>query len=153
MNKGKLVGFQKIKIVQLQDLDFTYEYDGELFAKGGEVGEEERNYYLATIKMFDGSIGYEGIIADSQGEAEYNADLLAKESGNVLSVEHIKKFAKGGMTEHGLKTGDKIISGKAIGTTIIVEDTYGKRAKVDLNSGKRIGLEYDSKLKKYIEKK
>jgi len=40
MNKQQLAGFEKIKIVQLQDLDFTYEYDGELFAKGGKLDKK-----------------------------------------------------------------------------------------------------------------
>jgi hypothetical protein len=92
---------ENAEYVTQQQFDRMYDKMKGKMAKGGEVGNEERNYYLATIKMFDGSIGYEGIIADSQGEAEYNADLLAKENGNVLSVEHIKKFADGGQIGSG----------------------------------------------------
>jgi hypothetical protein len=63
-------------------------------------------------------------------------------------------LAKGGMTEHGLRVGDKIIGGKIIGTTIRVRnENRDEDARVDLNTGKRTILDYDAKTKKYVERK
>jgi hypothetical protein len=63
-------------------------------------------------------------------------------------------MAMGGLTEHGLKTGDKIISGRIIGTTIMVYNANNDEyAKIDLENGKRKKVIYDKKTKKYIEEK
>jgi hypothetical protein len=63
-------------------------------------------------------------------------------------------MAKGGIIAHGLKTGDKIISGRIIGTTIMVYNANNDEyAKIDLENGKRTKVIYDKKTKKYIEEK
>lgn len=64
-------------------------------------------------------------------------------------------MAKGGIIEHGLKTGDKIISGKIVsGTTIIVRnESLNEDARIDLNTGKRTLIEFDKKTNKWVDKK
>ena len=63
-------------------------------------------------------------------------------------------MAKGGMTNHGLKTGDKIVGGRMIGTTIRVRnENLDEEARVDLETGKRTILAYDKKSRKFVEKK
>jgi hypothetical protein len=63
-------------------------------------------------------------------------------------------MAKGGITEHGLRVNDKIISGGGIGkTTVRVRnENYNEDARVDLNTGKRTILEYNKSSKKWEEK-
>ena len=77
-------------------------------------------------------------------------------------VEHTKMgqyanggmMAKGGITAHGLKTSDKIIGAKTIGTTILVYNgAFDEYARIDLENGKRTKVVYDKKTKKYIESK
>jgi len=59
-------------------------------------------------------------------------------------------MAEGGMIEHGLKTGDKIVSGKIIGTTIKVRnENFDEDAIVDLNTGKRTIISYNKNTKKW----
>jgi len=75
--------------------------------------------------------------------------MIKKNGIRVVSDE----YAEGGLTEHGLKINDKIVSGKIIGTTIRVRnENLDEDARIDLNTGKRTLLTYDSKLKKWVEK-
>lgn len=113
MNKGKLVGFQKIKIVQLQDLDFTYEYNGELFAKGGEVETEmsykEMNDYEKSNHIHYNPMNSRWEVtkngkskefwnqeqAEKYAEFEFNIDLDSRYSRSKYKY----LFAKGGEVE------------------------------------------------------
>lgn len=74
-NKGQLVGFEKIKIVQLQDLDFTYEYDGDLFAKGGEVDKKKYKFEITEYKDKNAVINDEPTLSDYEGTKEKVVDF------------------------------------------------------------------------------
>jgi len=75
MNKGQLVGFEKIKIVQLQDLDFTYKYDGDLFAKGGEVDKKKYKFEITEYKDKNAVINDEPTLSDYEGTKEKVVDF------------------------------------------------------------------------------
>lgn len=63
------------------------------------------------------------------------------------------KYAKGGMTEHGLRVNDTIKSGGHIGkTTIRVHNSNNGDFRVDLDKGTRTKLEWDKQDRKYKEK-
>jgi len=80
-----------------------------------------------------------------------NSELMYEEFGYTMIDGGY--MAKGGMMEHGLKSGDKIIQGKIIGTTIRVRnENSNEDARVDLNTGKRTILDYNKKTKKWEEK-
>lgn len=70
------------------------------FAKGGGVGDEELHYWEVSLKMPNGEIVYESVIADTKEDAEYYGELTdsANEGGKVLSVKSMgkEKYAKGG---------------------------------------------------------
>ena len=96
---------------------------------------------MANTQALCTSFKGELLVGHKEGKITYN-------DGATLT------FAKGGMTEHGLRTGDKIISGKIIGTTIFVRnDNFNEDARVDLNTGKRTLVNYNSASKKWEEKK
>ena len=95
---------------------------------------EKRIYEIRGNKIFLKSRSY-----------KYYNDKLMDDGGMM---------AKGGLVEHGLRTGDKIIGGKIIGTTIRVRnENFDEDARIDLETGKRTKLVYDKKTKKYIESK
>lgn len=93
MNKGKLVGFQKIKIVQLQDLDFTYEYNGELFAKGGEVESTIDILMTEEPKVWD-KFGF-----NSGSEIRASKDKTKKYAQELERVFTAKGIKKGSLTK------------------------------------------------------
>jgi hypothetical protein len=72
------------------------------FAKGGGVGDgdEELHFWEVTLKMPNGEIVYESVIADSKEDAEYYGELTdsANEGAKVLSVKSMGKetYANGG---------------------------------------------------------
>ena len=69
-------------------------------AKGGGVEDEELHYWEVSLKMPNGEIVYESVIADSKEDAEYYGELTdsANEGAKVLSVKSMgkEKYAKGG---------------------------------------------------------
>jgi hypothetical protein len=90
MNKQELAGFEKIKIVQLQDLDFTYEYDGELFAKGGKL--DKKATYVPKRDI-------------AEVEVEKNGKTKFVDGADLLDGVYVKKskFAKGGKADENLE--------------------------------------------------
>jgi hypothetical protein len=99
----------------------------------------------------------------SEEDFEKLYDLKEKKNDGLAKkypIENANKMAdggymaKGGITEHGLRMYDTIISGGGIGkTTVRVHnEQYNEDARVDLNTGKRTLLEYNSKSKKWEEK-
>jgi hypothetical protein len=163
-------------------LDEVYVNKGTKFAKGGEI-EVGSIVNLPEIKMKDGRvqyervvggevIGIEGGIYDVLNPKTNRLHRVTKEQIEQIDQEKAKhnrsrgslrsnedtypkgtEFAKGGLIQHGLKTGDRIVSGKTIGTTIIVRnESWDEDAKVDLNTGKRTLITYDKKSKKWVEK-
>jgi len=109
----------------------------------------EREYHAIGDNLIDISREMIGVDYDDynfRGTKEENESYYLKNYKN-------KKFAKGGIIEHGLKTGDRIVSGKTIGTTIIVRnESWDEDAKVDLSTGVRTPITYDKKSKKWVEK-
>jgi hypothetical protein len=111
------------------------------------VFDKNGNLYEIT----DYGYGLEGNYPDtSRGSGRnYNADK--KETLEVLSKKYNPAFAKklielaknpkmaeGGMTEHGLRIGDKITTDMFWDNQIVVENTKtNKRAQIDLETGKR----------------
>ena len=111
------------------------------------VFDKNGNLYQIT----DYGYALEGNYPDtSRGSGRnYNADK--KETLEVLSKKYNPAFAKklielaknpkmaeGGMTEHGLRIGDKITTDMFWDNEIIVENTKtNKRAQIDLETGKR----------------
>jgi hypothetical protein len=143
----------------------SYAKSGKGFkmAKGGETDEGNfiyRNYYKGQGIKFQSE-------EDAKEFIKLSKPFLRKQlkEGNLVLMYNGKEYfiaekvmiddyyAKGGITEHGLKTGDKILSGKIIGTTIRVRnESLDEDARVDLNTGKRTLLTYDKKSKKWVEK-
>lgn len=65
-------------------------------------------------------------------------EQATKDYQETIAKRLKNKMAKGGMTEHGLKVGDKIVSDQFWDKNIVVENTKTKKkAIVDLESGKR----------------
>jgi hypothetical protein len=111
------------------------------------VFDKNGNLYQIT----DYGYALEGNYPDtSRGSGRnYNADK--KETLEVLSKKYNPAFAKklielaknpkmaeGGMTEHGLRIGDKITTDMFWDNQIVVENTKtNKRAQIDLETGKR----------------
>jgi len=123
----------------------------EEYADGGETDSDE----IVYIEFLNAKKGFSKDKKYFRGETAYNDAVKwgRKNIGN-FNMDMVKfEMAMGGIIEHGLKTGDKIISGKIIGTTIIVRnENHDEHAKVDLNTGERKILFYDKKTKKWIPK-
>ena len=70
------------------------------YANGGGVEDEELHYWEVSLKMPNGEIVYESVIADSKEDAEYYGELTdsANEGAKVLSVKSMgkEKYANGG---------------------------------------------------------
>ena len=146
-------------------IDKNFEYDKQMFDDGGQTNvfytlyDEDGDEIIAGVSE-QRLIEYANImfwydIKDS-GESDINTLQDAIEAFDTLDYQVKMKssmFAKGGLSEHGLKTGDKIESGKVIGTTIRVRnENRDENARVDLDKGERTTLVYDKKTKKYVEK-
>lgn len=151
------------------------------YADGGKVGIGDM-VNLPEIKMRDGRVQYERVVGGEViGFEDGIYDVLNPKTNRIhrVSENQIEKpsayskhrqtasrmrsdedtypkgteFAKGGITEHGLKNGDKIVSAKVVGTTIRVRnESLDEDARVDLNTGKRTLLTYDKKSKNWVEK-
>ena len=127
------------------------------FAKGGGIKTDRyKDFDLNTDGDFylkDNDNEY--VIRHSGNPNLENEYVLIKNGKRVRKSTDLRslfKFAKGGMTEHGLKLNDTIKGGKQIGTTIRVHNPNYGDARVDLDKGKRTELEYNRKTKKYEEK-
>lgn len=145
----------------------SYARDGKGFkmAKGGETTMpiqviidrdwDEPKFFktmsLAKKYVMENTQKHDFEILDSYGDSIFVEKGSSKQDFDFLFSE--SKYAKGGLIEHGLKTGDRIVSGKIIGTTIRVHnESLDEDAKVDLNTGKRTLITYDKKSKKWVEK-
>lgn len=77
---------------------------------------------------------------DSPNYWDYSSVLISfdKVVYNDDDNEWVKKMAKGGMMEHGLRIGDKVTTDMFWDNQIVVENTKThKRAQIDLETGKR----------------
>jgi hypothetical protein len=152
--------------------DFVYELmdvlkEGKITYNDGATLKFEKGGMFKVGDKVSSSMFTEGVIESKKklgDETLYFVTYQSSENPNknnstVLRESEMtkirkSKMARGGLTEHGLKIGDKILSGRVIGTTIRVRnENSNEDARVDLNKGKRIKLAYDAKTKKYVEKK
>lgn len=129
--------------------------DDEEYARGGGIkdvivydnGGESFDRY--TIFTPDGSVY--GMSENATGFNMYIGDDTEVEKGShlgkrlksvpvsiKLAVERrMKEYAKGGLTEHGLREGDKIVFDHLVDDNIDIIDSKGKKHIVDLDKGKR----------------
>jgi hypothetical protein len=128
-------------------IDELYDYGEDMEAVINDIQP------IITLKNCGGKMAEGG----TDGEFIANVyDDYDAEVGTTVTSMYAKggMMAKGGIIAHGLKTGDKIISGRIIGTTIMVYNANNDEyAKIDLENGKRTKVIYDKKTKKYIEEK
>lgn len=160
MKKGGLTGdvhsltdellSQKIQIFLEKIKPIKYYYIDEE-SNSLIVGVDENYTQGAADKLYkEATSSMEFFDADSV-DMEYFPKT--KDTQYIIKLKKPVKYASGGMIEHGFKVGDKILSGKVIGTTIRVRnENYDEDARIDLETGKRTILQYDSKSKKWIEK-
>jgi hypothetical protein len=138
----------------------SYAKSGKGFkmADGGVIGSG-KNGYIAFYKgkrievYADTMYGAQQTAAKYfKAKKEYEVNVsLAEVDGNPYIQS--AAFAKGGMIEHGLRTGDKILGGQTIGSRIRVRnESFDEDAKIDLNTGVRTLITYDKKSKKWVEK-
>ncbi len=156
MAKGGKVDKKKYNFTILEYKDVDAVLDDELSDGDDFYGTKERAIELQEQRMQRGYCVYFTI---SNGEGWYyeseDLDELKEslENSDDDDFQDDDEYAKGGLIEHGLKTGDRIVSGKIIGTTIRVRnESLDEDAKVDLNTGKRTLITYDKKSKKWVEK-
>lgn len=76
------------------------------------------------------------------GETGEKFDEYYKRGGSVKKKVVAKKYAKGGLTEHGLKTGDKIVGKSGIYGAQIYNKQSREAGLVNLDSGRRIVIKY-----------
>jgi hypothetical protein len=128
-------------------IDELYDYGEDMEAVINDIQP------IITLKNCGGKMAEGG--TDGEFIANVYDDYDAEVGTTVTSMyADGGMMAMGGLTEHGLKTGDKIISGRIIGTTIMVYNANNDEyAKIDLENGKRTKVIYDKKTKKYIEEK
>jgi hypothetical protein len=125
-----------------------------------ELEKDAVGYFVDQFGYSEEELAKQSIFSvdyDKLGETlEYDYTYITHDGGDVYVFSNYARggmMAKGGMTEHGLKHGDKIIGGKLIGTTIRVRnERLDEDARVDLQTGKRTILNYNSKTKKWEEK-
>lgn len=101
----------------------TYAKGGNLEVHGLKVGDR-------IIETIEGGIQ---MVKDKNG----NIMFVNLENGE-RSVDVPLPFAKGGMTEHGLKVGDTIRDDMFWEKAIVVKDKKGNLAKVNIDKGERI---------------
>lgn len=146
-------------------IDKNFEYDKEKFYHGGQtdtlysVYDEDGDVVLMGVseqRLIEyANIMYYYDIKDN-GDSDINTLEDAIQAMEAVDYEvkmQSTMFAVGGLTEHGLKAGDKILKGINIGSVIRVKnEDLDESAKVDLDTGKRNILVKDKKTKKYGDK-
>lgn len=150
--------YPKKHTFNLDNYEIPYADSWDYYKRGGKV-----KGYAKGGAMKKHSVKYDKqsemwIVINPQGQKvgneflnKHHAQFLAKQMDKGFKGTY-SRFAKGGMTEHGLKVNDTIKGGKQIGTTIKVHNPNYGDARVDLDKGKRTELEYNRKTKKYEEK-
>ena len=113
------------------------------FGGGGDVDELPYPYQMQWEKLItdfgndnvmlmfpSGAMGY----YDSRTRGNYSDDSIRQ---SLKSMNPSNEYAKGGLTEHGLRLGDKIVDSSSTSTTIGVNDKNKKYHIVDLDKGER----------------
>jgi DNA repair protein RadC len=116
---------------------------GGVFAEGGEMGSEVlkrfRHKHIPTLTydVIDyTSNGYKGIQKDSKSLSakERKEGKIAYYSKSEIKELFDEEMAKGGITEHGLKVGDTIIS-EIDENTIVVDNPASGRRTINISTG------------------
>jgi hypothetical protein len=149
----KLFGiFEDGGFVEKTDEELKSMNDDELFAYLDAKAAYMKQYSrpLSSFKAKNFAANATAVQFKNEGTSKLDANFpnLSKinkqaeedyQEGLKKLVEKRKgKMAKGGLTEHGLKVGDKIVTDQFWDKNIVVENTKtNKKAIVDLESGKR----------------
>lgn len=129
------------------------EYGG--MANAGMMTKKKKAFKMPTNEEFNNMTFKEQQAvflkwADTQGIMDINDPNFMFNNGGSLKKKVVTKdeFAKGGLTEHGLRTFDTIKRGGTFRKPTIIRvknDFFGEEAYVDLNNGKReVIREYDN---------
>lgn len=106
------------------------------FGKGKKYGDGGQ-----TINLGSGEMTLDEAIDMYEKKIKAQGNVSNERDENMLrQLKQMKKeFAKGGLTEHGLKKGDTITDDMSWEDSIVVKnEKSGTRAKVNLNTGKRM---------------
>jgi hypothetical protein len=136
--------------VLLEDLEYLKRYfynnkkymaDGGYMAKGGKVGMAE---WAVTITSEDGeSYDWDGFAKsedDALDKAEKEAGFGSVESSVIMITDENGEkieYAKGGLTEHGLKVGDTIVDDMFWDKSVKVLNSKTGYAVVKIETGER----------------
>jgi hypothetical protein len=142
----------KLSFKELRSLYDTEFYYDETYAKGGltehglrlgdeivwvdnfELDQDKKNRAKYIINYNRGNY----TIIDNKTKKAITSFPTQISAVNYINTE-LNKFAKGGMTEHGLRLGDKILKDAPykLSEYILVEDKRENKHFVDLNRGER----------------
>jgi hypothetical protein len=112
---------------------FANHVRGGQYAKGGNVYSSD-NAYLVEIYKNGQKVDRKIVRAKNKAEARVIFEERYGDNMEIEIVEAPSKYAKGGMIEHNLMIGDKIIQNA---DNIVVVENEGKKYVVNLNTGKR----------------
>jgi len=132
-----------------------YDYENDLFNNIESLPQDVQSVLEKYQEDWEDTYENCANMQDELEELGYTFDYyLDATPYNLRKMEDGGMMAMGGLVQHGLRIGDKIIGGKIIGTTIRVRnENFDEDARIDLETGKRTKLVYDKKTKKYIESK
>ena len=134
------------KTYSSEELEF---FKDEEFAKGGrfpsrgetvdskDLNYDMLDYFHRTNKklLIDTKTqkGIEGGVGKMYGDFVFNGDSIQKK--DIVSVKILDdNFAKGGITEHGLRVGDTIVS-EIDANTIVVDNAVSGRRTINISTG------------------
>jgi len=135
---GKLVEMKKSggrldAGTMIGDHDLSKHYPG--------ITKSARLYDNSEIYVANNKNSYDAARGDLKDRYGVKSNPYRKDMPLYFTVDHaqfVEHMAKGGMTEHGLKRGDKIKDDLFWEDSVTVESKDKKLAKVDLNKGERI---------------
>jgi hypothetical protein len=105
-----------------------------------EIGDFGSSTDGSYPDMNKGRLSVSNVDADNKKESIEAISKITSPSFAKKVYDYVQeeKMAKGGLTEHGLKTGDTIMDDMFWEDSIVVKnEKSGKRAKVNLNTGER----------------
>lgn len=119
---------------------------GDRFATFGK--QDNGNWwFVKNINVKPTSMMLENTFDYRESKSNLNVDwqdlvLTFPKGENSIYAEMKEVFANGGLTEHGLKLGDKIVGTSGKEKHIIDIENRGKKRKVNLETGKRSIVDY-----------
>ena len=120
-----------ISLYGFDSLIIDFDKDGRPIKPNGDRDWGSRGEVLSVSPFFEGNIENGKDFIQKLRKAISDFIITYK----IYVLQDIEDFAKGGMTEHGLQLGDKIIG--AGGNSINVVTKKGGQKKVDLSEGTR----------------